>query len=124
LSLPATVGVVEVGVAAALARDDLVGFGVEADDADVEILAIEQKPDFGALVGGLTLFWPLLDKTAEGIRVRPARFIDAPVDDRVLALAELIHHQLRSSGGRLRCGRRLISAAREGNQRDTEDTTP
>jgi hypothetical protein len=103
------IGVVEVGVAAALAHDDLVGFRVEADDADVEILAIDQKPDFGALAGGLPLFRPLLDESAEGIRVRPARFIDAPVDDRVLALAKLIHHQLRSGGG-LRGGRRSISA--------------
>ena len=109
------IGVVEVGVATTLAHDDVVGLGVEADDADVEILAIEQKPDLGSLGGGLTLVRPLLDEPAEGIRVRPARLIDVPVDDWLLALAELVHYQLRGGGNRLCCRKRHVPGADDGD---------
>ena len=46
------VGVAEIGVAAALADQNVLGLGVEADQRDVEVLAIEQKANLGSLA------WP------------------------------------------------------------------
>lgn len=86
--------VVEVGIAAALADDDLVGRRVVADDGNVESAAIDQEPDLGPLRGGLAFVRLLLDERAVGLRERPDRLFDAPVDLRTLTVDQTADGEL------------------------------
>jgi len=63
------VRVIEVRVTAALAHQNVLRLVVEADDADVQILAIEQKSNFRSLGRRLAVVGFLLDESAEGLGV-------------------------------------------------------
>ena len=95
------VGLVEFGVAAALADDNLVGLRVVADDADIQRAAVDQESDLGALGRGLAFVGFLLRERAEGLRERPGVLVDAPVDLGTLAVGQAADREL---GDVLGCG--------------------
>ena len=86
------------GVATALADDDVVGLGVEADDGDVEVLLIEEKPDLGSLGRRFALVRLLLDECAERLRACPHAVVDAAVDYGSFALGGAASRQDRQLG--------------------------
>jgi hypothetical protein len=76
------VGVVEAGVAPALADDNAVRRGVETDRRDVEVLAIEEKADLGPFGSRLAVIRFLLNESAERRDGGPDGIVDAAVDSR------------------------------------------
>jgi hypothetical protein len=83
-------------VTTALADEDIVWLGIEVDDADVEVLPIEEKPNLGVLACRLSLVGLLLDERAEWLHRKPDRVIDEAVDRGTLAVGEAADGQLRN----------------------------
>jgi hypothetical protein len=96
----------EVGVAAALGDDEIVGLGVEVDDADVEALSIEEKPDLGVFGRRPAFVGFLLDERVEWLHRRPDRLVNEAVDRGPNAVGEAADGQLRNLANVL--GRRKL----------------
>ncbi len=93
------VGVVEVGVAAALADENVLWLRVEADDADIEVLPVEQKPDLGPLGGRLPFVRLLLDECRERFTLCPHVLVHQTIDDGSLPLGRSADvHERRERG--------------------------
>ena len=76
------VGVGEAAVAAILGDDDVLGPGIEADDADIKILIVVCKTDIGPFGGGRPFVRLLLDETGGRLDLLPDRLVDEPVQHR------------------------------------------